>query len=353
MALIDRLLPRLQRHPKRAVFAEGADPRILQAARLFAARKLGVPILLGNRTEIKDRAARLDLRLDGIRLLNPERCGGFENMLARLRAIPRFADKSTDELKVVLRDNNYFAAMMLRTGAADVFISGATSVSSSGLRALFHVIPLQAHVKTASSMLIFDQEESRLGSQGALFLADCGVIPEPDAEQLAGIAVATGGISQQLTGEPPRVAFLSYATRNSPAKHPSIAKIRDAVRLALEKARLCNLPAAIDGELQVDAALDAVTAQQKGVADSPVAGRANVLIFPDLNCGNIASKMIQIVTGARSYGQIITGLSKPCAEISRGAHAHDIFGAAVIVCGQAVDTRLLHGAAVSETSAPF
>ncbi len=341
MSLIDHLQSRLQRHPKRIVFPEGNDPRILQAARQFATRKLGVPILLGDRTDIKERAARLDIRMDGIRIVEPERSNELESFLALLDRHPRFAKYTPQQRKEFLLDNNYFATLMLQTSQADGLIGGATVAASSALRPLFQLIPLQEHVRTASSLLIIDQDDSRLGINGVLFMADCGVIPEPNAEQLADIAVSTAQIAHHLTGVLPRVAFLSFATHSKTLVHPSILKIRQALQLAREKAIRKQLHMEIDGEFQVDTALDPLAARLKKVEASPVAGQANVLIFPDLNCGNIASKLVQQIAGVRNYGQIITGLTKPCAEISRSAHAIDIFGASIIVASQALDREYL------------
>ncbi len=341
MSLIDQLQVRLQHHPKRIVFTEGNDPRILQAARQYATRKLGVPILLGDRTDIKNRALRLDVRLEGIRIIEPERSDDFEVFMTLLGQMPRFQNLSNEAKRELLLDNGYFATLMLRTSRADALVGGATVVASSALRPIFQIVGTQEGVKSASSLLILDQEESKLGINGVLFLADCGVIPEPTAEQLASIAITTADIAQHLTGAIPRVALLSFATRSRNPAHPSILKIREALSIAQRMAADKRIVMEIDGEMQVDAALDAVVAQNKRVGDSPVAGRANILIFPDLNSANIASKLVQQIAGTRSYGQIITGLNRPCAEISRGAHAIDIFGAAVIVGCQALDKSLL------------
>ncbi len=345
MSLIDRLHAKLQRHPKRIVFPEGGDPRIMQAARQFATRRLGVPILLGDRAEIKDRAARLDIRLDGIRILEPERSDDFELFLPMVDAHPKLADLSPSEKKATLLDRHNFASLMLQSHRADALVAGATMTASSGLRSLFRMIPLQEGVKSASSMLILDQENPNYGMDGLLFLADCGVIPEPTAAQLTDIAIATAHTAYHLTNETPRVAFLSYATRTRRPTHPSILKIREALELTRRRIESLSFDVRVDGELQLDAALSPLVAEQKGVADSPVAGQANVLIFPDLNSGNIASKMIQLVAGARTYGQVVTGMSRPCAEISRGAHVYDILGTAVITCAQAIDRNLLYGIA--------
>lgn len=342
MSLVPKLTEKLQRHPKRIVFPEGADPRILQAARQWVTRRMGVPILLGDRAAIKATAARLDLNLQGMRLIEPERSEELDNFARQLEELRRDKGMTLTEARDLVRQNNYFATMMLANSQADAIVSGATVTASSALRPLFQIIPRLAHVQTASSLMILDFDESKVGSEGSLFLADCGVILEPTAEQLSDIAVSTAMIAQHLTNEVPRVAMLSYATRST-SDHPSLVKVRTATQLARAKAAAAGLTMEIDGEIQVDAALDVVAAGMKNVT-SPVGGRANVLVFPDLNCGNIAFKLVQVLAGANAFGQILTGLSRPAAEISRGASAHDVFGAAAVVGCQAIDHRLLFGA---------
>lgn len=343
MAFVDRLVGKLQRHPKRFVFPEGSDPRILQAARQIAARHMGVPVLLGERTQIKEMAQRLDLSLEGIRMVEPERSEEFEDFIEAYVRLRQAKGINSDQARTLMRTNNFFASMMLATGHVDAIVSGATETASSALRPIFHMIPLQEGVKTASSMLVIDLDARNVGIDGVLFMADCGVLPEPTTEQLADIALTTATLAHHLTNTLPRVAMLSFSTKSS-SKHASLMRVREATELARKSALARKIPIEIDGELQVDAALDPATAITKA-AGGAVAGRANVLIFPDLNSGNIGSKLVQILAGANAYGQIITGLRKPAAEISRGASAHDILGAAAIVGCQATDRRLLFGTA--------
>ena len=345
MSLISRLSARLQNHPKRVVFTEGADPRIIQAARQFATKRLGVPILLGDRQRIKINAARLNIPLEGIRLLEPERADEAKAYADKLASIQRYGQTNLAGDPAELAANpNYFGCMMVASAAADAIVTGATGSAASGIRAMLQTLPRQEGVRTVSSMLILESEENaKLGTQGVLFLADCAVVPEPTPEQLADIAVTTAGLAAHLTDQLPRVALLGYSTHAPGSRIASIQRVKAAVEIARRRAGELAIQAEIDGELQADAALDAFTADAKGV-EGPVAGRANVLVFPDLNSGNIASKMVQIVAGIPAYGQILTGLERPAAEISRGASAHDILGAAVIVAAQAVDRRYLYPA---------
>lgn len=342
MNLIETLIGKLRNHPKRFVFTDGDDARVLQAARQIVTRQMGVPMLIGDRSSIKDKAAKLDVVTKGIRIIEPERSSELEQFVEDLKSLPKFADLSDDEARAKAIDPNVFATLMLRRNQANALIAGATDKASSTLRPLFQIIGTQEGVKAASSLLVIDMEAKNVGIDGALFMGDCGVIPEPDEAQLSDIAVTTASLAYHITNSRPKVAMLSYSTHGNP-RHSPIAKIQEATRLAREKAKRFDLDADIEGDIQIDAALDRATALVKGIGDSPVAGNANVLIFPDLNSGNIASKLIHILSGANKYGQIIMGLKQPAAEISRGATAHDILGAAAIVGCQAVDHRLLFG----------
>ncbi|MEO0508732.1 MAG: phosphate acyltransferase [Verrucomicrobiota bacterium] len=341
MPLIAKLAERLKRHPKRVVFPEGGDPRILQAARKFATRELGVPILVGDRAKIKSNAERLDISLERIRIVEPRRSDEWESFLTKFQGLRRFKNLKDREIEAYLENSNYFATLMLATAQADAIVSGATSTASSALRPLLQIIPRQDDVSTVSSLNIFDLEDPDTGKDRELFLADCAVVPEPTSEQLRDIAVTTAGISYHLTNTIPRVALLSYTSKSVTSKNSTVSKMKAATELARKKAIDLGIPMEIDGELQVDAALDSSIAQIKKI-EGPVSGKANVLIFPDLHAANIASKLVDVLTRVRNYGPILTGLTKPAAEISRGATASDIFGTAVMVASQAINHRLLY-----------
>ncbi len=343
MPIIPQLVAKLQRHPKRVVFAEGNDPRILQAARQWVTRRMGVPILLGDRGLIKNSAMRLDINLEGMRIIDPAQSEELEPFATQFSGLRKNRDKeiTPGEARAIMRDTSYFASMMLANAQADCLVGGATRVASSALRPLFQIIPKHEHAQNVASLIIIGFDEQKFGSGGTLFFADCGVIPEPTAAQLADIAVSTAHIAHHLTNETPRIAMLSWATHSDSA-HPSLVKVREATRLARAKAAVAGITVAIEGEIQADAALDALTAHAKRIS-GPVAGRANVLIFPDLASGNIAFKLVNILGGSYAYGQILTGLSRPAAEVSRGSSAHDVFGAAAIVGCQAIDRKLLYG----------
>jgi phosphate acetyltransferase len=341
MRFINKLTQKLQRHPKRIVFPDGTDHRVLQAARQFATKRLGAPILIGERQKIKETAFRLDINLDGIRLINPlrsEELEGFADQYFRSRQSKGITEE--EALKTVKKPN-YFASIMLANAQADGLVFGAGTPASEALPSLFRTIPMRNNVKTASSVLILDLEEKQeFGIEGGLFLSDCAVLPDPNAEQLADMVISTASLAYHLTGETPRVALLSYSTHSQNPTDPSVSKMAIAAKLAQKKSEILDFPIKIDGEIQADVALDRYAAKQKD-AEGGVAGQANVLIFPNLNASNIAAKMVTLLAGGYGYGQIMTGISKPAAQVSRGASAHDIFATAVIVGAQATDREIL------------
>ncbi len=334
MRFIGTVIEKLQRHPKRVVFPEGTEPRVLQAARQFYSLRLGAPILLGDRTKIKEVAQALNISLEGIRIINPSQSEELDGFAHRFAALRRARGMKDFEAREAMLQPNYFGAMMVAMHQADGFVSGTNQTSGSVLRPLFQIIKVAPHATTASSCQVMEVEDGRFGENGALLMGDCGVIPEPTVEQLADIAISTAQLSRQLLGTRPRVALLSFSTKGS-ATHPSATKVQAAAAVAAKKAHESNVEADFDGELQVDAALVPEIASRK-LPESKVAGRANVLIFPDLNSGNIASKLVRHIARANAYGQILLGLDRPAADVSRGSSAHDILGVAAIVGVQSI-----------------
>jgi phosphate acetyltransferase len=334
MRFIGSVIDKLQRHPKRVVFPEGTEPRVLQAARQFYSLRLGAPILLGDRTKVKEAAERLNVPLEGVRIINPEESEDLEPFARRFELLRRVKGLREKEAREAMLKPNYYGAMMVAMHQADGMISGTSETSGSVLRPLFQIIKVAPQATTASSCMVMEVEDTRFGHQGTMLMGDCGVIPDPTVEQLADIAVSTAQLAKQLLGIRPKVALLSFSTKGS-ATHATIGKVQAATALAQQHALQKKLDADFDGELQVDAALIPEIAARK-LPESPVAGNANVLIFPDLNSGNIASKLIQHVARANAYGQILLGLDRPAADVSRGANAHDILGVAAIVGLQSI-----------------
>jgi phosphate acetyltransferase len=330
MRFIGNVIEKLQRHPKRIVFPEGTEPRVLQAARQYYSLRLGVPILLGDRSAIKDAAARLNVSLEGIRIINPAESEDLDNFAHRFERLRRSKGIKPEEARDAMTKVNYYGAMMVAMHQADGLVSGTNEISGSVLRPLFQIIKVAPRRTTASSCMIMEVEDTRFGNEGVVFMADCGVIPDPDVDQLSDIVVATAELARQLVGIRPRVALLSFSTKGS-ATHPSVGKVRAAAALAEKKAKDKLLEADFDGELQLDAAVIPDIAERK-LPDS----RANVLVFPDLNSGNIGSKLVQHFARANAYGQILLGLDRPAADLSRGSSAHDILGVAAIIGVQSI-----------------
>ena len=341
MRFIGNIIEKMQRHPKRVVFPEGEEPRILQAARQFYSLLLGVPILLGDQGKVRAAADNLKISLDGIRIINPATSEDLENFSSRLYRIRREKGLRPTEARDAMIQPNFYGAMMLAMHQADGLVSGAAHITGSVLRPLFQIVQSTPDISAVSSCTVIEVEDTRIGENGTLFMADCGVIPEPNVEQLADIAVSTARLARHMLGVRARVAMLSFSTKGSSAAHPSIGKMQAATAAARRKAAQLNVEADFDGELQVDAALVPEIATRK-LHDSQVAGRANVLIFPDLNSGNIASKMLGVIGRANNYGQILLGLNRPAADVSRGSTAHDILGVATIIGVQATDYQKLY-----------
>ncbi|MCP5520882.1 MAG: phosphotransacetylase [Verrucomicrobiales bacterium] len=340
MRFIGSVIEKLQRHPKRLVFPEGTEPRVLQAARQFHSLRLGAPLLLGDRSKVKQAAERLNVSLEGIRIINPAESEDLEPFTQRFLRLRRSRGIQPEEARQAMLKPNYYGAMMVAMHRADGMVSGTSEYTGSVLRPLFQIIKLAPNTSVATSCMIMEVEDTSFGEQGVLFMADCGVIPEPTVEQLADIAVGTARLARHLLNVCPRVAMLSFSTRGS-ARHASVERVRAATALAGQKANEQGLEAVFDGELQIDAALVEEIAARK-LPESRVAGRANVLIFPDLNSGNIGSKLVRHVARANAYGQVLLGLDRPAADVSRGSSAHDILGVAAIVGVQAIDYQLLY-----------
>src|ERR1044071_8282651 len=274
MRFIGTVIEKLQRHPKRIVFPEGTEPRVLQAARQFYSLRMGVPILLGDRPTVKAAAERLNVSVEGVRIINPAESEELENFAKRFELLRRFKGVREKEARDIMLKPNYFGAMMVAMHQADGIVSGANEITGSVLRPLFQIIKVAPQASTASSCMILEVEDGRFGEKGVMFMADCGVIPEPSVEQLADIALSTAGLARQLLGVRPRVALLSFSTKGS-APHPSVLRVQAATAVAEKKAYDTQIDADFDGELQVDAALIPEIAARK-LPESKIRGNANV-----------------------------------------------------------------------------
>lgn len=346
MSFLQSVYAKLRRHPKRIVFPDGNDPRVIRAARMFNDRGLGVAVLIGRREEISSIAESNGVPLEKIAIIDPETSSEMPRFLDQAARLERYRGMEAGELRNLLIKPNYFSAMMLQRGLVDGLVGGVGAYASTLFRPLLQLIKPLPHTAVVSGAMIVEVPRPEFGDDGVLFFADCGMVPEPTVDQLASIGVQTGLLARQVFGKTPRVAYLSFSTHGSSA-HPSAMKMAAAAAQARELAvrveghTALDHPMEIEGELQVDSAIAPAVAKIK-LPDSLVAGRANVLIFPDLNSGNIAVKLVQALAGARVYGHIVNGLSRPAARISRGTLSEDIAAVAAIIGLQAVEYRKLY-----------
>ncbi|RJP81040.1 MAG: phosphate acetyltransferase [Candidatus Zixiibacteriota bacterium] len=319
MDILTQIREKARTLKRSVVFPEGHDDRTLKAVAELEQEKMVRCILLGNPAEMQERARQLNLNLGQARMIDPQQSPDLEELAGVLHERRKHKGMTPEEARRMAMEPLFFGALMVKTGRAHGSVAGAANSTGDVIRAGLYCIGLAPGIKVVSSsfMMVMPSGKVYMYSDGA-------VVPDPNAEQLASIAVTAADLHLALTGEEPVVAMLSYSTKGS-AEGPLVDKVRQAT----EMARKLRPDLRLDGELQVDAAI-VPEINSKKAPGSPVKGQANVMIFPDLNAGNIAYKVTQRLAGAQAIGPIVQGLEKPAFDLSRGCSASDIVNVAAI-----------------------
>ena len=331
MHLVEQIKAKAKENLQTVVLPESYDDRMIQAAGQIVADGLANIVLLGDPATLQAKAGELGCSLEGVTLLDPKNSPQLDGYVAELVELRKKKALTAEQAKELLTgdDNLYFGSMMVRKGDAGGAVAGAYNTTGDVLRAAFQVVGTAPGMKTVSSVFLMVTKNPDFGENGVLCFADCAVNPNPNAQSLAEIAVSTASSCKSFLGVDARVAMLSFSTKGSAAHEDC-----DKVLKALEIAKGLNPDLQIDGELQLDAALLAKVGDKKAPG-SPVAGKANTLIFPTLDAGNIGYKLVERVAGAEAVGPIIQGLAKPVNDLSRGCSVDDIVSVSAITAVQA------------------
>ena len=330
MTFVERMRQTAKKEQRKLVLPEGTEPRTIRAARIIIDEGLASQVtLVGTQDEVKKAADDVATSLEGVEVDNPDESKHLDRFVDEYVELRKHKGMTPEKARRDIGDPLKWGAMMVHTGVADGMVAGAENATADVLLAAFRIIGTKPGTNYASSCFVMAMDDPKWGAGGSFVFADCAINIEPDAEQLAEIAIASAESCTRFLQAEPIVAMLSFSTKGS-ASHERVEKVTSAVKIAREK----NPNLVIDGELQADAALMAGVGEKKA-PNSAVAGKANVLVFPDLDSGNIGYKLVQRLAGAEAYGPFLQGFAKPVSDLSRGCSVEDIVKTAAATLCQA------------------
>ena len=329
MSFIEKIKEKARKDIKTIVLPEGTEIRTLKAVEIINREKFAKVILIGNKEKIKKTLENEKIDIGDTQILEPETSEKRQEYAKTLYELRKEKGMTEAQAEELILDSVYFGMIMLKLGKADGLVSGAVHSTADTLRPALQIIKTKPGTKLVSAFVAIDVPNCELGENGLFFFSDCGLNQNPNSEQLAQIAISTANSFKALAEAEPRIAMLSYSTMGS-AKADEVTKVQEATKLAKEEKPELML----DGELQLDAAIIPSVAESKA-PKSNVAGKANVLIFPELEAGNIGYKLVERLAKAEAYGPICQGIAKPVNDLSRGCKAEDIVGAVAITAVQA------------------
>ena len=330
MTFIEEVKQKAKKQMKTIVLPEATDIRVLKATSVVCKEKFAQIILLGDKEKIEQAAKENEIELTNVKIITPEKSEKYSTYVEAFYELRKAKGMTIEKAQELLKEETYFGMMMVKSGDADGLVSGAIHSTADTLRPALQILKTAPNTKLVSSFFIIVVPNCEYGENGTFIFSDCGLNENPNSEELSEIAISSSKSFKQLVGKEPKIAMLSYSTLGSAKLNELTEKVITATSLVREKAP----DLAVEGEIQSDAAIIPEVAKSKA-PNSNVAGQANVLIFPDLNAGNIGYKLVQRLAKAEDYGQLCQGIAKPVNDLSRGCSSDDIVGVIAITAVQA------------------